>query len=306
MSKMKALFIGECMVELSSLESGLLQKSFAGDVFNSAVYMKRFVGNACNVSLLTAIGEDSISNEMEVFFEKHGLLTDHVFKSSNGTVGLYLISTDDDGERHFSYWRDNSVARHLMDILAQNIKLISDIKADMIFFTGITLAILNDESRRDLIAQLTQARKKGAKIAFDPNYRHQLWENKESAADWITKAYDISDYIFPSLAEEEMLFGIKSVEECLDKFQAFEHSEIVLKAGNEGMLVKYDEELFHQEFVPVKNVVDTTAAGDSFDGTYLAARLTGVNIENSLSKAASIAAKVVQYPGAIIPETLTG
>ena len=302
---MKALFIGECMVELSALDSGLLQKSFAGDVFNSAVYMKRLVGNDCDVSLLTAIGEDSISNEMELFFEKHGLGTDIVFKSASGTVGLYLISTDDDGERHFSYWRDNSVARQLMDILAQNSKLISDIKADLIFFTGISLAILNDESRRRLISQLTQAREKGTKIAFDPNYRHQLWENKESAADWITKAYNISDFIFPSLAEEEVLFDIKSVEECLDKFQAFEKCEVVLKAGDKGMYVKSDEKHFHQDFVSVKNVVDTTAAGDSFDGTYLAVRLMGDNIEDSLSKAASVAAKVVQYPGAIIPETLT-
>jgi 2-dehydro-3-deoxygluconokinase len=61
----------------------------------------------------------------------------------------------------------------------------------------------------------------------------------------------------------------------------------------------------HLEFTPADKVVDTTAAGDAFDGTYLAMRLRGNNFGDSLAKAASVAAKVVTYPGAIVPEALT-
>ena len=227
MTKLKAVFIGECMVELSNMKNGLLQKSFAGDVFNSAVYMKRIAQDSCDVSVLTAIGEDNISSEMEEFFDLQGLGTDTILKSSAGTVGLYLISTDFEGERSFSYWRE------------------------------------------------------------------------------ISKAYQVSDIIFPGVEEEVELFGAKSVEDCLSRFNEYENSEIVLKAGEEGMYVKSGEELVHLEFKPAEKVVDTTAAGDAFDGTYLAMRISDNNIKDSLAKAAEVAAKVVTYPGAIVPEYLT-
>ena len=302
---MKAKFIGECMVELSTLDNGLLQKSFAGDVFNSAVYLKRLVGYKCDVSLLTAIGEDSISHEMEVFFNHQGLSTDTVFKTNDGTVGLYLITTDDNGERSFSYWRDNSVARQMMDILAAKKIEISELNSDLIFFTGISLGILTDASREILINQLSTARKKGAKIAFDPNYRPQLWETKEVAAKWIDKAYQVSDIIFPSFDEQQLLFGTASIEKCLNYHPSEDEKEVVLKAGADGMFVKYQHDIIHREFISADNVVDTTAAGDSFDGSYLAMRILGHNVSDSLEKAAGVAAKVVTYPGAIIPEGLT-
>lgn len=293
------------MVELSTLENGLLQKSFAGDVFNSAVYMKRLIDDKCDVSLLTAIGADSISLEMEEFFNHQGLGAETVFKTNDGTVGLYLITTDDKGERSFSYWRDNSVARQLMDILEVKKIEISDLNADLIFFTGISLGILKDENREKLITQISNSRKNGTKIAFDPNYRPQLWKSKEVAAKWIDKAYQASDIIFPSFEEEQLLFGKSSIESCLNNVPSNKNKEVVLKAGADGMFVKCHDDIIHRKFIPSETVVDTTAAGDSFDGSYLAMRLLGHDIADSLEKAASVAAKVVTYPGAIVPEGLT-
>lgn len=301
---MKSIFIGECMVELSTLDGGLLQKSFAGDIFNSAVYMKRLMQEECEVSVLTAIGEDQISAEMEAFFMKQGLGVGTVFKSSEGTVGLYMISTDKAGERSFSYWRQNSIARRLMYILENANTTLAGYNADMIFFTGITLAILDLKSREDLLDQISVARKNGAKIAFDPNYRHQLWENKEIAAKWIDRAYQVSDIIFPSLEEEEILFNTASVKDCLNRLEKHSIEEIVLKAGTKGMYVQDAEKLFHRAFIPADKVVDTTAAGDSFDGSYLAMRMRGENVDESLANAAEVAAKVVSFPGAIIPKGL--
>jgi 2-dehydro-3-deoxygluconokinase len=305
MKKMKALFIGECMVELSDAGDGLLKKSFAGDVFNSAVYMKRRIKDNCEVSVLTAIGEDSISREMEAFFELQGLGTETVHKSSEGTVGLYLISTDSEGERSFSYWREKSMARLLMNLLDDRATTISEYSADLYFFTGITLAILDADDREKLLAQLSEARKNGSKVAFDPNYRSQLWENKAVAAEWIDRAYKISDIIFPGVDEEYELFGTKSVDNCISRLEKYAETEVVLKAGDEGIYVISGGNQTHLEFTPADKVVDTTAAGDAFDGTYLAMRLSGNNTGDSLAKAASVAAKVVTYPGAIVPEALT-
>ena len=48
-------------------------------------------------------------------------------------------------------------------------------------------------------------------------------------------------------------------------------------------------------------VMDTTAAGDSFNAGYLAARLSGVNMIDAAKKGQKLAAKVIQHKGAVIP-----
>jgi 2-dehydro-3-deoxygluconokinase len=46
--------------------------------------------------------------------------------------------------------------------------------------------------------------------------------------------------------------------------------------------------------------VDTTGAGDSFNGTYLAARLTGESPEAAARRAHAVAGKVIRHYGALV------
>lgn len=58
---MKSLYLfGECMVELQRVTASSLQQSFAGDVYNTGVYLKRTFSDI-NTHLVTAIGQDSFS-----------------------------------------------------------------------------------------------------------------------------------------------------------------------------------------------------------------------------------------------------
>ncbi|WP_371680654.1 PfkB family carbohydrate kinase [Microvirga sp. KLBC 81] len=52
---------------------------------------------------------------------------------------------------------------------------------------------------------------------------------------------------------------------------------------------------------PAEDVVDTTAAGDSFAAAYLHARLSGATLEAAASAGHRLARQVVRYRGAIIP-----
>jgi 2-dehydro-3-deoxygluconokinase len=52
----------------------------------------------------------------------------------------------------------------------------------------------------------------------------------------------------------------------------------------------------------VTEVLDTTAAGDSFNGGYLGALLSGKGQVAALEAGHVLAARVVQYRGAIIPK----
>ena len=103
------------------------------------------------------------------------------------------------------------------------------------------------------------------------------------------------------LRGEAVLWGDPSPEATVERLQAFGVDEIVVKNGQNSALVSAGG---RQEFVPVPEVVepiDTTAAGDSFNAAYLAARLNGQGPVPSAALAHGLAAEVIRHRGAIMP-----
>ena len=64
----KIFFLGECMVELRGVSPDTMGQSFAGDIYNSAVYLKRCFPDIYT-SLITVVGRDTLSNKMLERFE---------------------------------------------------------------------------------------------------------------------------------------------------------------------------------------------------------------------------------------------
>src|SRR5690606_41992479 len=79
--------------------------------------------------------------------------------------GLYAITLTG-AERSFTYWRGDSAARRLADDLDLLNKSLQN--KELIYFSGITLAILEDPARANLFEAIRTARKAGSLIAFDP------------------------------------------------------------------------------------------------------------------------------------------
>jgi len=79
-------------------------------------------------------------------------------------------------------------------------------------------------------------------------------------------------------------------------------AEVVVKRGARPTLVRHGvAPVVAAPTEPVARVVDTTAAGDSFAGAYLAARLAGAPPSEAARHGNRLAARVVQHRGAIIP-----
>ena len=110
------------------------------------------------------------------------------------------------------------------------------------------------------------------------------------------------DYFFVNEVEGAAIAGVKeeSVEfgSILDVLsQKYPAAMIVLTLGSEGALCKAGTELFRQEIYRVKPV-DTTAAGDTFCGYFLAGICKGLSVDKCLKIAAAAAAIAVSNPGA--------
>jgi 2-dehydro-3-deoxygluconokinase len=289
------IIVGECMVEMSNRGQQLYYQTFAGDSYNTAVYFKR-----CNavedVKYLTAIGSDDISEQLLVQMKAEGLSTDLALRSPNKTLGLYMINTDDAGERSFAYWRSDSAAKQMLSLLDQS--MLGSPKS--FFLSGISLAILSDEDKEAMLQLVIQLKQQGCCIIFDPNYRPQLWLSAKHARLWTDKAYALADIAFPGCDDHKTLYGHNSVNEVQLHVAALGVQEMVIKNGEHGI------QIFSQDqhcIVPahrVTKVVDTTAAGDAFNGGYLAARFAGQNEQISAGFAAQIAAYVIGHRGAIV------
>lgn len=297
----RVVAIGECMVELSPVGDGLLRQGFAGDTFNTAWYLRHCLPGDWTIDYLSAVATDALSDQMLAFMLASGIGTAHVARRDDATVGLYLISLQN-GERSFSYWRDRSAARRLADDPVALRRGLAD--AAMVVFSGITLAILAEDKRATLLAAVAQARDDGALVAFDPNMRERLWPDGTALRHWVEAAARGADIVLPSFDEDTRVFGDASSLATIARYRGLGVGCVVVKNG--GGMVEAWAGAAHQLQPAPQKVVDSTAAGDSFNAGFLAARLQGTSMPESLRQAAALAAQVIAAPGALVaPKGLT-
>lgn len=296
--------IGECMIELRHTDGETLKLGFGGDTLNTAIYLARLGREAgLRVDYVTALGDDAYSDGMLAAWAEEGVGTDLVARLPGRLPGLYIIRTDERGERSFTYFRSAAAARDMLRE-GRDARLAERLAGyACVYVSGITLSILDDEHRRKLMAVLDRLRGAGTRIAFDSNYRAAGWPTIEAARAWMTEAWRRCDIGLPTLDDEQRLFGDADAEACVARLRQFGMGEIVLKLGSEGSVVWSRDAPTLTRVPPAKvaNIVDTTAAGDSFNAGYLYGRLTGKDPAASADLAGRLAAAKIQHPGAIMP-----
>lgn len=295
---MRIVSVGECMIELSARQGSTWRMGFAGDVLNALWYIKGLLGDRACVNLVSAFGDDLFSTEQIAFLEKNGIGIAASPTIPNAAPGLYTISVDDHGERSFAYWRQEAAARHLAD--SQTALHQSLIGADLVYFSGITLAILTEPARNTLLEAIDVVSKMGALVAFDPNYRAQLWENQSVAREWISRGCAAATIVMATYGDEQMLFQDECSKSAAIRIASLGTPEIVVKDGSHPALL-YSGEAFVEVKPSALTAIDTTGAGDSFNGAYLAARLSSLQPLHAAKLGHQVAAAVISQAGALLP-----
>ena len=90
------------------------------------------------------------------------------------------------------------------------------------------------------------------------------------------------------------------VENKVARFIEWDLSEIVVKQGGDSICLFADEAWHEISIGKIDTPIDTTAAGDSFNAAYLAARFEGLSPYESIERAHQLASAVIQYHGAVI------
>jgi 2-dehydro-3-deoxygluconokinase len=291
--------IGECMIELKQAGDGLYSRGYGGDTLNTAVYLAR-LGN--KVRYVTALGDDPLSDEMIAGWAGEGIETAHVIRLPGKLPGLYLIRTDDRGERQFFHWRESSAARCLMD-LAETAEILDALQnCKLVYFSAITLSIYAESGRQRLFAALRAARDAGTLVVFDTNFRARGWPDLDVARGVYRDAFDVANIVLASTEDLSPLYPDQSEDGLLARIPS---AEVVLKLSSPSSILRWAGRSQHLQAEPVtKPVVDTTAAGDSFAAAYISARLAGADPVEAARAGHRLAGIVVCYPGAIIPRSV--
>ncbi len=293
--------IGEVMIELIANQDGSARVGVAGDTYNTAVYLARALrGSDITVSYVTALGTDPYSDRIHAAIQSHGLDTSCVERRAGQMPGLYAIDTDETGERSFSYWRSAAAARQLFSP-GGTVSFDDLNRFDMVLLTGISMAILPPKIREQVIAWAEEFSATGGTLVYDSNHRPQLWEDVQTARDVNTGMWQRADIALPSLDDEQALFGDPSTEATVARLNDIGATKGALKRGEQGPLDLSGTHVFAVPAEPI-NVVDTTAAGDSFNAGYLSAIALGQSPLQAMAAGHALAARVIAIPGAIIPE----
>lgn len=269
---------------------------FAGDTFNTAWYLAKLQPEMV-VSFFTALGNDPVSTQMHEFILSSGIETRHIQTKSDSTVGLYLISLDN-GERSFSYWRGQSAARQLADdtdLLASAMQTV-----DTVYFSGITLAILNNNARENLFNALRRARAAGKTIAFDPNLRPRLWPDIANMTTAIMQGAAVCDIALPSFEDEAQWFGDADPQATAKRYTSAGATTVIVKNGADQVYYQHGKDSGVVPVPDATHVIDTTAAGDSFNAGIFAGMANKNSMPDIIARACRVAGQVVQGKGALV------
>ncbi|MFF3495483.1 sugar kinase [Streptomyces sp. NPDC002795] len=264
---------------------------YGGDTSNFCVAARR---SGAETGYITRIGDDDFGDSLLRLWEREGVATEHVVREPGGRTGIYFIARTPT-ESSFTYYRARSPASRLTPagMPAEAIA-----RARLLHLSGITQAI--STSACDAAFHAMQlARENGTLVSYDPNIRPALWPAERArAVAW--RSVELCDIALPNLAEGRLLTGLHAPDDVLAEFVRRGPSIVVLKMGDQGALLAHDGTVTRIPPHPV-DPVDTTGAGDTFDGAFAARLLAGATPEEAARYAAVAAALTTTGPGAVTP-----
>lgn len=306
LSNIKSIvFFGECMVE----HRADADTSFAGDTFNTAWYLAQLIKHDSILAIYyaTAIGDDTASHKLSDLLKSSGIKTKYIATRTGMNLGQYWIKLDNRGERQFDFDRSKSPVKQYIEQHPALLEALGEKEFDAIYLSGVSLAVLCDAQRELLIRSLIQFKQRGGVIIFDNNYRPALWGAFE-ARGWFKKIMALAELVFLTDEDEYSVYGTTNVDEIIQcHFSQPNHPDtLVIRCGSAPCIVvdKGGDSILRisPEALVSSKIIDTTAAGDAFAAGFLSATFKTKDYDESAKFAHRLAAKVIQYHGALIPK----
>ncbi len=285
--------LGEPMVEFNQMRGSSNQylQGFGGDTSNCVIAVARL---GLRTAYITRLGSDAFGRMFLDLWQREGVNTQSIGIDTDARTGVYFVTHGAAGHE-FSYLRAGSAASR---IRPADLPLDLVCASKVLHVSGISQAI-SEHACDTAFAAIEAAREAGTKVSYDPNLRLKLWTLARARAV-IVGTIPLCDWFLPSLEEAQQLSGVHEPQAILDWCHARGAPVVALKMGAEGVWVSTATMRQH---LPGHRMacVDTTGAGDCFDGAFTARLIAG---DTPLAAAryanAAAALKTLGY-GAVAP-----
>lgn len=254
--------LGEPMVEFNQVDPGQPQflQGFGGDTSNASIAAAR---SGARIAYITRVGDDAFGQGLLGLWRAEGIETEGVTVDPEAPTGIYFVTHGPEGHV-FSYRRAGSAASRLSPA---NLPGALIAEAEVLHLSGITQAISLSAADAGFAA-IAQARAAGTLVAYDANLRRQLWPLERARAT-VHAAMAQADIALPGLDDARALTGLDTPDAIVDFYLGLGAGVVALTLGAEGALIATPRE--RRQLAPrPAEAVDATAAGDTFDGAFLA------------------------------------
>ncbi len=246
---------------------------------NQAVACAKLGGD---VTFLGKMGRDMFRERLLSSLESEGVDLSNVLVDENAPTGIALITVDGEGQNE------------IVVVSGSNMKLtVADISAQEKLFDRAGVVMLQLEIPLETVVRAAHmAKERGAAVILNPAPATALPNELLEAVDYIT----------PNESEAELLTGrsVSDAASCVEAARALLErgvSHVILTVGDRGV-VHVSADGVHSYPAYRVNVVDTTAAGDAFNGALAYAIGRGDGLEEALPFANAVAASCVTRMGA--------
>ncbi len=253
--------IGEILVDLigNKNKQTVTYESFAGGApFNVACGIAKFGGK---VGFIGNVGVDLMGKFLKKFASTISFSNLCLTEDSKHNTTLAFVANDEDGERHFSFYRHNTADFHIPKTSLAQLK-----KANIVHLGSL---MLSEPKGRKLADQIIQTVKDNHQLlSFDVNFRDDLFVNQKTAIEIYQSYACLADFLKLSQDELTLFTQDANYEEGLKKI-ARPNQTIFLTLGKEGSVFFRNNRLIKESSIVVKSF-DTTGAGDAFYAGVLA------------------------------------
>jgi 2-dehydro-3-deoxygluconokinase len=291
--------LGEPMLEFAATSIARLsevtqfKRGWGGDTSNFAIAVARLGGR---VGYITRLGDDEFGRCFLDLWQREGVDVSRVGTDAASFTAVYFISLRPDGAHDFTYYRQGSAASR---IRPQDLDLDYIRSARVLHVSGISQAI-SDSACETVFAAIETARAAGNKVSYDPNLRLKLW-SPERARDVMRRTAALADYVLPSIEEAQWIWELNEPEAIAQEILGQGAKLTAIKLGAEGCLVAGADGRIERVTGFQVNVLDTTAAGDSFDAAFILGILNGQSAVDTARFANAVGALTCMGAGAAEP-----
>ena len=242
------LCIGEILADMIGEEKNgciTYERKAGGAPFNVACALKKF---GADVKFVGSVGDDLIGRFLIKYAKDFGMDTTYSHQNPERNTTLAFVELNEDGERSFCFYRKNTADYCMPDVSDELIK-----SADIVCIGSLMLA--DPQCVEYALDIAARAHALGKTVAFDVNYRTDIYRDRESAVETYKKILAVADIV--KFSEDELeTFTEEYVSSLTDKL-------VLITLGKNGSEWRYKGKKNRMPTITV-HPIDTTGAGDAF------------------------------------------